>query len=376
LLLITDPRQLPFKEGIVKIVCPTCNTAYAIPDRNIPTERTLAPCKKCGGKILAEPNPAAQGAALTAPSIFPDHYPQPSPITTSQPGKTLAIFSDYPELQSLDSEKVDFEEILTPTKDGRYKSRKNNLKIRILKAIRGALEKALQDGEKVLRIGRGTAYYPAEIFFGNGFLTMLYNHYAIVGTDQRLLFININSRIDRPTHYFFQMLYKTIKKVNRGFFGSSLTLYPMRGKRRTFLYVKGYMSKELKELILAKRNSIGSVAHPYEPLEPLCPSCFAPLRSGLVRCPSCQVDFKEPRKALLRSLLLPGLGDIYLGHRSLGVLELMGAFLLWGVVILAFLTVGKAGLLAALLPLLLYNGLDGLLTYHMARKGYMLSQSK
>jgi len=74
----------------------------------------------------------------------------------------------------------------------------------------------LNEEERVLRIGSGTAYYPAEIFFGNGSLTMLYNRYAILGTNQRALLIDIDHRMKRPTHYLFQVPYHNLKKVARG----------------------------------------------------------------------------------------------------------------------------------------------------------------
>jgi len=71
------------------------------------------------------------------------------------------------------------------------------------------------------------------------------------------------------------------------------------------------------------------------------------------------------------SLLLPGLGDLYLGHRLLGILEIMGSVLVWGIVILNFLE----GKYAILTLLVLVNGTDAFLTYHMAKKGYMLART-
>ena len=77
--------------------------------------------------------------------------------------------------------------------------------------------------------------------------------------------------------------------------------------------------------------------------------------------------------AFLRSLLLPGLGDIYLGHKLLGVLELLGSMLVWAVVIFSVLGGSQESLIVALFLLVFYNGFDSLLTRHMAKKGYMLA---
>jgi hypothetical protein len=67
------------------------------------------------------------------------------------------------------------------------------------------------------------------------------------------------------------------------------------------------------------------------------------------------------------------LGDLYLGHRFLGVLEMLGSVIVWIVVITSVLQGGIENLIIALIIMVLYNGLDGLLTYHMAKKGYMLA---
>jgi hypothetical protein len=69
-------------------------------------------------------------------------------------------------------------------------------------------------------------------------------------------------------------------------------------------------------------------------------------------------------------LFLPGLGDFYLGHKALGIMEVMGSVMVWLVAAVWLLT---GGLIMAAFVLLFYNGMDGMLTYHMARKGYMLA---
>jgi predicted Zn finger-like uncharacterized protein len=355
----------------MNVVCPTCNTTYTIRNNNIPRQKSLANCKKCGGKIIV-PGPTSMHASPAAMSATAS---QPHPQTASSPTNKESVRSvmleDYPELQSMDQRKFAFHEILSPNKKGRYKTRSNNFKLRILRAVHQTVGKILKDGEKVMRVAKGTAYYPAEILFGNGYLTMMYNHYAIVCTDQRLLFININSRINHPTHYLFQMPYEDIKKVKRGFSGT-LVIHRFRGKRRIFMSMKRYSSKEVKQFITDRKGSMAGEPYLTEPLENLCPSCFVPLEKGLISCPHCEVAFKEPKKAFFKSLTLPGWGDIYLGHRALGTLELMASAVVWATAISLFLSKAQE---TALVLFLLYNGLDGLVTYHMAKKGYMLARS-
>ena len=360
----------------MQIVCPTCNATYNIRSDDLPERKATAKCKKCGGKLIIEPPEASHVQAAPLPTETSEpHPPSRALVSKTAERDKLAILQAYPELQGLKPAKFDLGEILPPNNKGEYRHRKNTFKLKVLQAAHHILEKALKDGEKVVRIAKGVAYYPAEIFFGNGFFTMLYNHYAIVCTNQRLLLININSRMNRPMHYIFQVPYENIKKVRHSFLSRTLLLYRHKGKRRTFRAVKGYMAKELRQFIDEKKRSMPAVELAEGPLENLCPACFVPLEKGLVECPECKNHFKEPKKALLKSLVLPGWGDMYLGHRALGLLELSGSVFVW-VIIASMLFAGEPGSLVAVVFLLMfYNGSDGLFTYHMARKGYMLART-
>ena len=64
---------------------------------------------------------------------------------------------------------------------------------------------------------------------------------------------------------------------------------------------------------------------------------------------------------------------MYLGHRLLGVFELMGSALVWLIVVSVLLSGGGESIAMAAVIFLFYNLLDGLLTYHMAKKGYMMA---
>jgi predicted Zn finger-like uncharacterized protein len=362
----------------MKITCPSCNAVYNISKGKLPAARTLTTCKRCGGSITidfvkAVPN----GKAASTPerghpdSVTSSPAQQPPPMPTEAVG--LREISDvYPEVHTLSNNKFDLLAILTPSKKGSYNTRKNRYKIRILKAVQDKAGEILNDGEKVMRIGKGTAYYLLELLLGNGWLTMIYNHYAILCTNQRILFVNINSRMNRPTHYLFQMPYTDIKKVKRGLLFNNLIFYRHQGGRRIFTAVKRYSSSELKAFVEKMKSASGDTVPASVSPEKLCPSCFVPLTDGLGNCPRCGADFRVPQKALVRSLILPGLGDMYLGHRVLGALEMLVSLYVWILVINSVRAGGPENLIVAAIILSFYNGLDGLLTYHMAKKGYML----
>jgi hypothetical protein len=350
----------------MNVICPTCNKAYHIRDEKFSAPTARATCKSCGGRMLIE----ASGLvwAEDGEEIFSERSQEI--FSSVDKGIAQEILADYPEVREISSAKLMWKEILSQDKKGRYKNRKNKLRVKILMALSGVLDKALNDGETVMRVGKGTAYYPAEIFLGNGWLTMMYNHYAILATDRRILCINISAGVKRTTHYIFQIAYEDINKVKQGLLGC-LTFFRKRSKKRVFTGVSRRFSKDLKDFIVEKSACITET--PMEVLEQICPSCFTPLRKGLDSCPACKASFKKPGKASLRSLLLPGLGDFYLGHRALGALELAGSIMVWVYAVSLAMSGRKEALFISLFLLLFYNGLDGMLTYYMAKKGYMLA---
>jgi hypothetical protein len=81
----------------------------------------------------------------------------------------------------------------------------------------------------------------------------------------------------------------------------------------------------------------------------LCPRCFTAIDGAPLSCEKCGEVFKSPKKAALRSLFFPGLGDFYLGYRKYATLELIGAALLWGL------------FLSTLVPAVTRRGIEGVL---------------
>jgi hypothetical protein len=382
IFLLLRGKNCAGKEQVVQIICPNCNATYNIRENRIPPgKKGSAVCKKCSHKMIIQVQDQYSMSTehVTEGQSNPPAPPVPEDLHSHVPDDGLFetnLLNEYPRLHELFLEKYDLEGVFFQDKKGGNWGRRNKGIARILISIHALLEKILKDGEMVKKVCWGTAYYPFEVFLGNGFLTMFYNRYCIVGTDQRLLFINVNYRMNKPSHYLFQLQFQDIKKIKRGIFGVSLTFYKMQGKRRHFMGVKSYLSKSLHGFVMKKREAAALAEHTRREPENLCPVCFSPLERGLVRCMHCWAGFKRPRKALLRSLLLPGLGDFYLGHSFLGVLEMTGSGLVWLLLVSSVLSGAAANMVVAGVILLWVNGFDGVLTYHMAKKGYMLEHKK
>lgn len=342
----------------MKISCSKCGASYNLPAEKIPKGKANARCVKCGADIPINPSMKYDG-------------------NTHQ-----AILFEFPELTVPSFSKCNLTEILSPNKKGSYKTARNKFKVKILKAVGILLNKVLTQDEQVLRVAQGIAYFPAEIFFGNGYFTMMSNNYAILATNRRLVFINVNYRVTKPTHYIFQIPYENIKKASFGSIFSRIVFKSVKGKSRTFTYMKRYLVKELKEFINNKLTPITSAAKANAQAENICPACFLPVEQGFKACPYCEAQYKTPFAAFARSLTMPGWGDIYLGHKGLGTLELLGALVVWGLVIsfvMKDLTAGQSimqseNIMLAAFIIVFYNFFDGILTYFMGKKGYLLKK--
>lgn len=354
------------------IICPQCNATNRFPESRIPDRNAFFACKWCGKRLtIAPPARTREKQAQPAPQSG-----QASVVSHAAPGQNNAIVRELPETAGFATQHYAMDRLLKPDKKGRYKTRLNQLKLKLLGAVQAPLEALLEQDEQVLHVAAATAYYPVELLFGNGWLTMLYNRYVVVGTDRRLVAVNTNYKMTRPAHYLFQFPYQTIKKISRGLFGTSLVLTRKKGKRRTFMGIKRALAAEMKNHICANIDPSPNLDAKTVPHENLCPACYQALPAKVSSCSRCRAQFKSARKAALRSLLLPGWGDIYLGHRFLGGLELLGSLLVWGVAIGLFLSNDPTVLGMAIFMLLIYNGFDSLLTLHMAQKGLSLEKKQ
>ncbi len=357
------------------LVCPECNANYNIPKEKLPTRNAALVCKGCRHRIpVIVKDSAANKAAVVSETATEPPFDAAPVETTSVLPHPLEILETYSEAERYEPAKYNLAEILVRNKKGRYKTALNTQKLKLMLTVKPVLDGLLGPGEQVLRMAGGTAYYPSEMLFGNGSLTMLYNRYILAATNKRLLAINTDARMKKPTHYLFQFPYANLKKVTKGIFGTSLTLMLKRGKKRIFNGIKRGFGSELTDWLKSQVTPQHPLTTETDAYSNLCPACYVPSAQNLETCGSCGAGFKSPRKAALRSLVLPGWGDMYLGHRFLGGIELLGALFIWLIALLMMFDGTGDGFVVGGLMLVFYNGMDALLTRHMASKGYALEK--
>ena len=260
---------------------------------------------------------------------------------------------------------VDLDRVF-PKLDGWGMNRSNRKRAELLAKAAPVLKAALAPDERVQYVAAGVVSLWWEQMMA-GWVSILINRTTLVLTTQRLLLIHTNSR-GRPESYVNQIRLDDIRSAKRGWLGGALKLTLGRGNR-TLTGMPRSDAKQLATMLAGRPTAAGGVTA-------LCPACFEPA-AGHGACARCRTSVKSPRTAALRSLVLPGLGDFYLGHRFLASLEMVGSLAAWCVIIAVMLPAfgpdsEQSAVLAAVFGgvlLLAVNGFDALLTYAQAKKG-------
>lgn len=259
---------------------------------------------------------------------------------------------------------------------GRDKNR-----FKMLKAIDSKLRQMLHDGEQVFFLTSGTTADAAEQFFAGLWVAQAINRRALVFTTDRVLLLQIDGR-QRPGELVSQIAYTSIAEVKATWTGYC----QLRLRNNSKLNFIGVPKADRKDLAAFLTGVIKPGALPFldksgPALEHLCPRCFAPVPGHPEICPHCQSRFKLARIATLRSLVFPGLGDLYLGHRAIAVFEMLGAAVVW----LSLVILPLAGAPdrngnvvrtdatywgVAFIMLAIIHGIDAAMARHFALKGH------
>ena len=242
-------------------------------------------------------------------------------------------------------------------------------KFKLLKKIDPEIRKLLKADEKVYFLSLGVEESLVDSLF-LGWLLYYINRVAFVFTTHRILLIQ--TRQNRPLELRYQIRYPAITKVSRTSFGNCQVKY-RNGKTSVFSHMPKRDRKYLQEIV-EKFREAGPTAQP-DALgkENLCPRCFTKVDGYPAVCPFCQRPFKSANRAGILSLIFPGFGDFYLGHRGIAVLEVLTAAFVWFAVYLPregeephdLLGILRVGLTI----FLIMHGVDALVTRHVGRKG-------
>jgi hypothetical protein len=259
-------------------------------------------------------------------------------------------------------------ESLFPVVTGWGVAKRNRKRMELLNRLAPVLRRMLAGDEVVTFVAQGTVNLWWEQLFMGAWAQAI-NRTALVLTSKRLLMIHLHG--NAPKSYVNQVSRGAIKKIGAGIGSLSVKL----GSGSIVLSgVPGVDKKALKQHLSPAPRAQGG-------RQLLCPKCYSLHMAHTTACARCHAGFKSPWVAALRSGILPGLGDFYLGHHLLASFELLGSAMLWlfiAVIVSEGLRSGDVGtsVAVAAVILVLANGTDAALTHAQAKKGLMAMDGK
>ena len=231
---------------------------------------------------------------------------------------------------------VRFEEMFPNLRNGRLK-RRDRRRAEMLRKAEPVLRLALNPLEVVRFTTNGVRQLTWWLLTA-GSMNPFANRTTLVLTDRRVLLIHTDSK-QRPRLFANQLPLERIRSTS----GRNSYVFIRSGREQLMFHgVKRSEARQLKGLLESAATKKGGWQN-------LCPHCFTATDDAPLSCAKCGEVFKSPKKAALRSLLFPGLGDFYLGYHKYAMLEIIGASLLWAL------------FLSTLVPAVMAKGLDGAL---------------
>jgi hypothetical protein len=218
------------------------------------------------------------------------------------------------------------------------------------------------------------------MFFGGGIWARYVNFTTIVLTNQRMIFLNTDTKGKPKDMLYYQIRFDVMRKIKAGIFGT-FQIKMANKKSRMFREVNSRDRKNLKKRLEEKQGQTQTAqfAQPAASSggpDNFCPVCLNLVPEKTFQCENCGTTFRTPKAAALRSLILPGWGDLYLKHRTIAVMEIIGAlifYLFMASLIFNALIAPDPEVMAAIpvfiILVILFNVLDSLATLSIGKKG-------
>lgn len=250
-------------------------------------------------------------------------------------------------------------------------------RIQMLKAVESRFDHLLYPDEHIDFVTHGLFNSLIEQIF-LGLVAYMINRTLFLFTNYRVILINATGRY-RPKQMQWQIPYEEISRFKPGGFVSSNVVFKLRdGKKYKFSGVPQRDRKALRSYVQEQVNRVEreefSFPH-YRSRDPLCPACSTPVAPGERQCSTCTEQFIDPKIPALMSLMLPCLGDFYLGHRFLGSIELITYIVIALYLISGLRDEGMTFLPVVLITLAIEHGFDAIMTYYIAKKGVTLQRT-
>ena len=182
-----------------------------------------------------------------------------------------------------------------------------------------------------------------------GFVLVYIKRCMLVFTDRRVFHIPTRTNFDYRGS-IAQICYGDLDSIEQK--RSRLKISYKSGEKDQFLYLRRSERKKIRTL-LQSVNLQGSTSIARGRVH-LCPKCTSELEADKYECANCGQEFKNRKRALKLSILIPGGGYFYTGHTFLGLAD---AVVETALVIAIFASLGNIGIASALAGFLIVEKL-------------------
>jgi len=210
---------------------------------------------------------------------------------------------------------------------------------KILQKLQAALQRTLVPGETVLYVMRARSPLSLIEQITSTWWTAALAACAMVITDRRILFFPVKrdgswKESVRSAHWGDIEGIKT-----KGLLVRNVSFRFKNGTKVTYTNFSRADAKKIAAIAEAVIPAASGEMTSAHGLVQLCPDCRNVLTEGQYFCPACGLIFKNEKSMVTRSILLPGGGYFYTGHRGIAIfLAVIEGYLV--LEILRFLFVG------------------------------------
>jgi hypothetical protein len=203
---------------------------------------------------------------------------------------------------------------------------KKSIRKRAEKAIdklQGILQKVIGPDEAVLFVARCQSPVSAFEQLTMGWYVYYVSQTVLVFTNRRLLQFQVK-RDGSWKRGLRSLQWGDVEQGQvKGWLNRTLEFKHRTGKKETYWRLGGGDARKIKVLLESVFSAGARESTAAQGMVSLCPNCLNPLTPGVYKCNACALVFKDERTMVRRSLLIPGGGYYYAGHRFLGI----GAFI-------------------------------------------------
>jgi hypothetical protein len=250
---------------------------------------------------------------------------------------------------------------------GKKKPRVRKQLSKLLGKATPILQKTMEPEEEIQYIAPAISPYSVLEILTTGWVITVIRRSLIVVTDRRILHLPTKSNYT-PKSSISQIRFADIEEAKiTGGLGKKLDLRYRNGRKESFTGFPGKVAKKLSAVLTGRAGDGTPTA--LAGRHHLCPRCQHPLTTESFTCPSCQLVFKDQKKATRYSLLIPGGGYFYTGHPVMGSVDALVElfFLLAFLGGFALLAEGDVEAVSVLVMFGVLLGLEKLLTIYHSR---------